>query len=648
MRVERAYKAANTDDRQRGLNSNHTGVKRVPEIALVNMPFGLLFAPSIAFAQLRAAATRRLGGRISIRECHATFDAAAFVGGETAYGLAHSAQGFLSHFGEWFFSAAAFPDAPDNTEAYLARYYFDDSEESRLATYLARNLRPHVRGFLDSVIDRHCLLSADVVGFTLLFFQTTASLALARRIKERKPGTLMILGGPGCEGEIGLELLRRAPWIDYVFSGPALVSFPLFLERLLDTGGGSKCANGQGVFSGNDAWRSTASDAAGNSGMAMLGPQTDINDWQPLDYEPFLEQLAGARRMASRKPVLLFETSRGCWWMSKGGACSFCGLNNPQCGWQAMEPERALEYIQSLLRYAGRASCFVAVDSIMPRDYPEKVFGRLRASAAARFKYEVRPDLSGRDLDCLVAGGVAAVQPGIESLSTRTLRLMGKGLSAFDNLKFLRECTGRAISVEWNLLLFTPGEKQTTYETYIHIMPRLFHLPPPLAAYPVMFVRNSRYFRNPAKYGLKLRPHEFYEFIYPFGAQATENLAFFFVDGDFDSDWGDAWLDRINSVIGLWRQRWTGSDGKEPARLCFMPDDGALVYDSRSGRRLIHRLDATSADILHFLDRQADRKEIADRLAGRGCGEAMRSLRKLVELGLVFEEDGKLISLLGS
>ena len=50
------------------------------------------------------------------------------------------------------------------------------------------------------------------------------------------------------------------------------------------------------------------------------------------------------------------------------------------------------------------------------------------------------------------AGGMTSIQPGIESLSTRVLQVMQKGVSAAQNIQLLRWCGEVGINVAWNLL----------------------------------------------------------------------------------------------------------------------------------------------------------------------------------------------------
>ena len=58
------------------------------------------------------------------------------------------------------------------------------------------------------------------------------------------------------------------------------------------------------------------------------------------------------------------------------------------------------------------------------------------------------------------------VQPGIESLATPTLKLMRKGTTAFNNIRFLADCAVEGVKPVWNLLVGFPGELAETYEAY--------------------------------------------------------------------------------------------------------------------------------------------------------------------------------------
>ena len=66
----------------------------------------------------------------------------------------------------------------------------------------------------------------SIIGFTSQYWQQVASLALARRIKERWPDKIIAFGGANCDGVMGQTLLRLFAFVDWAFSGEADISFP--------------------------------------------------------------------------------------------------------------------------------------------------------------------------------------------------------------------------------------------------------------------------------------------------------------------------------------------------------------------------------------------------------------------------------------
>ena len=87
---------------------------------------------------------------------------------------------------------------------------------------------------------------------------------------------------------------------------------------------------------------------------------------------------------------------------------------------------------------------FDSVDNILPREYITDVLPRLQTPEDVTIFYEVKADLKDHEMQVLAEAGVRRLQPGIESLSTTTLKLMKKGTTAFQNLRFLKSC------LRWN------------------------------------------------------------------------------------------------------------------------------------------------------------------------------------------------------
>ena len=612
-------------------------------IALINMPFGALAMPSLGLTQLKAALDREFGADIDVTIHYLNIEFAAYFGNLDHYRHACSDRGFLTGIGDWFFRQLAFPDAEDTTEAYLNRFYFDDSPATRALRDFMIEKRAGAGRFLDAAARDHGLDTADIIGFTSLFSQTVASFALARHLKQMSPAVTTVVGGAACEGPAGREFADRVDAIDYIFSGPATDTFLTFVRHWL-TGERNACDRIDGVLSR----RNRCAEAKGGTAdpdtrpvVALRSKNADSISPLPLDYTTFLAALERHYPEGGPRPVLLFQTSEGCWWAERQ-PCRFCGLNG-MCGrFRALPAKRALSTIRSLFRYAPRVAFLQAVDNVLPPGYPETVFTRLEPPPGLAIQYEVRPALTEAQIAALCRGGVTRIQPGIESLCTSTLACMHKGLTAFDNIQFLKACSRYPIELDWNLLLFAPGEAKDTWQHYLDLIPRLAHLHPPRGAFPVNYVRHSSYFGRAGDYGLDLEPQDFYALTYPFDAMAVRNIASHFVDRRADAERLDRALDALNDAIRTWRRRWLSEDGLGEARLCLLAeDDRTMVYDSRRGRAVTYAIGAMEASLLAFLDHPRSEAEVAAH-----APDAAAHLGHFRQRELLFEEDGQLMSLL--
>lgn len=623
-------------------------------VALINMPFASLSLPSLALTQLASVLAGRFGPRVAVETHYFNLDFARFFGETRFYSHVVADAGFLTGVGDWLFRQCAFPGAEDNADAYFGRFYFEEDEETREMRRVLSEKRGELGPFLDRLIAEHDLGQASVVGFTTMFSQTAASVAMARRLKELNPGIVTAIGGSACHGVMGQELARQVPALDYVFSGSGLVTFPAFVQHCLD---GNRAARDRlnGVFSKTNAalWQPSLKDCGASAPLpdperpvALIGDDLDINADVPLDYGPFLDSFERTFPGREIKPVLLFETSRGCSWAEKM-PCAFCGLNGLHLRYRHMAADRALACIRALFQWVPRCPSFIAVDTIVPRSYLKDVFPVLGAPPGMKMLYEVRPDLSEEEIKVLCDAGVVAVQPGIEALSSGTLKLMRKGTTAFGNLRFLKACSRHPISLDWNLLIGSPGEPEATLRKYMVDIPLFLHLPPPTGVYPIGFVRHSHYFERAAEYGLDLHPQDFYGLTYPFDERALANMAHLFVDRRDRSGGTDAWVAKLNGLVAHWRERWLGADGKPQARLCFLDDPSAsIVYDSRSGEEREQEISPAARRILDHLIRPARLQDVTRALPDLPPSDVERELGYMRQQGWLFEEDGRYLTLL--
>lgn len=277
----------------------------------------------------------------------------------------------------------------------------------------------------------------------------------------------------------------------------------------------------------------------------------------------------------------------------------------------------------------------------MPIDYPRKVFAEITAPAGGCIQYEVRPTLDAEEIRILSDAGVRLLQPGIEALATSTLKLMKKGMTAFQNIRFLKHCSHHPITLRWNLLLFSPGEDDATCEKYLRDIPHLTHLHPPEGAFPVNFVKNSRYLADPTAFGLALQPQDFYGLTYPVDPEALRGLANVFVDRNADEDRQDQWLEALSAAVAQWDARYFGTDGRPQARLLLFEDGGRHgLYDSRDGTETRYWVEPAARDVLLYLETPRRREDVEDAFPG-----VAPVLSELQRRRLLFEEDGRLLSL---
>jgi ribosomal peptide maturation radical SAM protein 1 len=619
------------------------------DIKLINMPFANIEKPAIGLTQLCARLRELYGSRVTVDVNYLNHEFGKLIGPPAYKYIATHQSGLISGFGEWFFRQVAFPDQPDNMDAYLQRFgpYFGQDGLHAFRTIL-QPLRGRLPEILDDLVARYQIDRADIVGFSSTFFQNVASMALAKRLRRIRPDQIIVMGGANCEGIMGAELIGNATMIDYVFSGHSLVSFPKFVEKIL-AGDRAGCDHIDGVFSRQNVQMTPADDEISgetgaprrNSKVADVGAELDINTEIPLDYDDFFASFDRLLPKPGLTPDILFETSRGCWWGERAH-CTFCGLNGGSMAYRAMEPPRAVALIQGLAeRYAHRTGSFECVDNILPREYVDGVFGKLRLPEHVSMFYEVKADLTEYQIAQLAAGGVRRIQPGIEALATSTLKLMRKGTTAFNNIRFLMHCKTHGVDPFWNLLVGFPGETADVYATYLEILPDLHHLPPPSGVFPVRFDRFSPYFTAADEYGLDLKPFDFYEFCYPFPKQSLKRMAYYFQDTNYQAKYLDALAGSISGLreaIARWRAFWASGDATLAPKLRLHPTpEGGVVEDTRSGRPQRIAITTDERGLLYDTVNPIDEQQILSKF-----GDALEAVRRK---RLVFAERGRVMNL---
>lgn len=634
-----------------------------PRLALVNMPFGSLNRPPIGLTQLRAVAEARLGSQIQVSLLHFNLEYGKRIGAEIYQEICHDF--FSCSLGEWLFREIAHPQLTPNDGDYFGRYFPHSAPPDR---QLIADLKAKVARISEELIESYRLDSYDLIGFTAMFAQTNPSIAIARLVKERNPEVTTLMGGATCEGSPGGVLARSISALDFTFSGPGMVSFPLFLEHWLrdrnriphipgvnqahGTSGQSAARPDPATIVGSHTpvtIRTTPPPSGGLRPAVERGADQAIEEYPELDYDDYFDAVDRLFPGESAvKPAVLFETARGCWWGERS-QCTFCGLNGESMAFRAMSPGRAVHTIQSLFdRYATRTRAgFQSVDNIMPKEYLTEVLPLLRPPPSSFLFCEIKANLSDDDVATLAKAQVTAIQPGVEALSTDVLRLMRKGSNAFTNVRLLKSCRRHGVDPIWYILIGFPGEDESVYPAYQAVIPQLFHLPPPGAVFPVRFERFSAYFEDPEGFGLSLEPAEMYRHTLPFSGMDLREFAYWFEDVTADAAYAKntaKWRGPLNDLIDEWRKRW--AHPAVPPRLeldCAASGVEAKVVDTRGSEPLTYEVPRHVVRLLQELEVPLDRQRILG--IGDQRDETEDALQWALTRGLIFAEGSHLLGL---
>lgn len=549
-------------------------------IALVSMPFTATRRPSMQIGLLKALA---VANGFAARGFHFYLDFERLVGHKLCDYLAESTAQLE---GEWLFSLEAFGSAcPREADVYQEVFATDLAplySRTGLTPSDLREVRLKVvPAYLDYLLRKVHWDEFDVVGFTSMFEQNVASIALARRIKQRFPHVLTLFGGANFDGEMGAEYVRAIDAIDYAIVGEADESFPRFLHAL------ARKADPR-LVPGVVSRSPTASAVPPKPSLWNLA------DSPAPDFSDYFEQ-ATALGLSDENSVadisIPFESSRGCWWGQKQH-CTFCGLNGQTMQFRSKPPDRVLNELEEQAR-KYRSFRFLAVDNILSMNYFTEVFDKIAAQRSDfQLFYEVKSNLTRDKIRRMHQGGVRIVQPGIESLDSRVLSLMRKGVSAIQNVNTLRWLNHYGIGATWNMLWGFPGETVADYETQARLIPHLWHLQPPRAFGRIAMQRFSPIFNDARSFPCRVkRPAPCYRYIYPSHLD-LERVAFYF-EYQFADSLPDAAYEPVSRVLTEWQQRWE----RQPwPSLTFRAAPGfTQIWDLRSTELRTWNLEGTEA-----------------------------------------------------
>lgn len=570
---------------------------RQVDVLLAFTPFGIPNAPSLGLSLLKGGLKSR---GIDSQIAYYNLDFVKAIGPELYKLLCGSPE--LRFVAEWVFSQSAFGydrKAHDETLVKLMEeidrarkrsvqpdfpiYLPDLSQDLRERLIQARE---KVEPLINSCVDHVERINPKILGFSTMFSQNCSSLAVARRVKERlgARAPTVILGGSNCEGIMGYTMLKAFPWVDYVCCGEGDKAFFEFATRLLD--------GEEPHVDGIPGHREDAIDE-----FSTPRPVANMDDLPFPDFEDYFASLHSVG-VDIEAPFLTAETSRGCWWGEKSH-CTFCGLNGRFIKYRTKTADRIFRELKYMVERWGPYRFQMADNNLNPNlsFLPELVRSRMKLD----MQFNLKANLNREKLRLLKAAGIQHIQPGIESFSDDTLRLMRKGVTGLQNVWLLKCCREMNIDVSWNLLFGFPEEKASEYERMRHWVPLLTHLEPP-GFQRIHVDRFSPFFECQRELGIcDVRAASQYRLIYPLDDKKLYDLAYFF---DFDYEDGrdpGEYTEGLGTEIKKWISDWNMSIAKPVLPVLHKPTFGRLA------RPFLHMLGAPvpamlGAPFLAYLD----------------------------------------------
>jgi ribosomal peptide maturation radical SAM protein 1 len=600
-----------------------------PKVALVSMPLLSSHMPSFQLALLKPMLERE-GIEVETRSLFLDFG--AFIGWRLNDALADV---YSSLYGEWIWSKAAFGAPPKGSDAaYLKKFGKEIEHIAKKAGVSVKELKAvrseRVFDFLDKAMTQLEWEGFTAVGFSVVFQQLVASLALAKRIKAKHPHIAIMMGGASFEDDIAHEVIAQCDWVDVVHCGDAELTLPDLVRRLHR----KLPLKGLPGAMHRDQGKVTYAGRAPNLENLDLTPAPDYDEYfarrEATGYDGY-EGAAGV--------MLPIETARGCWYGMKNH-CTFCGLNRAGMQFRAKSPPQVLDMLKHLSRRYGTLT-FNAIDNILAPEYAQAVFGAL-ASARTDLKlhYEIRPNVSRAQLKSMQQGGLYSVQPGVESFSTHVLTLMKKYTTAVRNLELLKWTTYYGIINIYNLLYGFKGETEADFREQVKLMRKIPHIQPPNSYAIARADRGSPMFEEPDKNGISnLRPSQCYPFIFPKHFD-LRRISYFFEDDRVPEaqPWEDEWCE----TIYRWQERW--KKGPRPTLTYFKTVGTLSIHDNRSGTYRALRFDDKAAELY---ERCADAQR-ADGLREAYAGDEKwleATLNEMIERDVMVELDGRYLAL---
>lgn len=603
-------------------------------MVLISTPWPLYSRPSIQIGTLKAYLKKKFPD-LKVHAHHFYLKIAEAIG--YRYYRAVSERTWLA---ETLYGALLYPDRFDRIQKIFDR---EAAGKPGLRKINFNTLVGRIRDVSEDFIQRVDWESYGLAGFSICLCQLTSSLYFIRKIKNRFPNLLTVVGGSMFSGDTTGNLFKVFPEIDIMIHGEGERPLGCLVSHLMDSKPHKTLPSGQGIVT---------PESSENAAPVSFNQMEDLSDLMPPDYDDYFNLLKSFSSEKTFFPTLPMELSRGCWWQKKYSGCkftgcAFCNLNLQWNGYRTKRPKQVVSEIDYLTT-KHKALSVAFMDNLLPFKTSRTIFSRIKGLGKDFHLFgEIRATTPRKILTDMRNAGVDDVQIGIEALSTRLLKKLNKGTTAIQNIEIMKHCEMLGIVNSSNLILCFPGSDQEDVDETLYNLK--FILPfRPLRIVHFWLGIGSPVWRHSKFFGIKaVYNHRHYAALFP--PDVVQSMQFMIQAYRGDLGYQKRLWRPVKKKIEAWKSAYDAlHKGPRHEYILSLRDgrDFLIIRQKRlEGEHLTHRLEGTSRSIYLFCLHHRSLKSIVEHFPRISADKIETFLKMMVDKKLMFKENDQYLSL---
>ena len=620
-----------------------TSKKNITKIALISTPWPLYSRPSIQLGALKAYLQTN-DPNLQVDAHHIYLNLAESIG----YRLYHeiSQRTWLA---ETVYAALLYPQRYEAIE----RLFNQETRPQSIAKEIGfKKLTTTVKRATSTFINSCNWGDYLLAGFSVSLCQLTSALYFIRRIKQKFPEIIVVIGGSSLSGSTTQSFFEIFAEVDIVINGEGELAFSQLVKSLNKSTSLAATPAIHGVINPKDKQADQA--------KANFNQMKELSRLPMPDYDDYFSLLKSFKSQSGFFPTLPIETSRGCWWRGTSASaqttpltvehpmgCAFCNLNLQWSGYRTKDPLQVVEEIDQLTTKYKTLSVAIA-DNVLPRKTSKELFENLKKLKKDLHLFsEIRATTPFQELKVMKEAGLQEVQIGIEALSSSLLKKLRKGTTTIQNLEIMRDCELLNITNISNLILHFPGSSEhDVAETLGNIE---FAFPyRPLKAVSFWLGYGSPVWQNPQLFGIRaIYNHPNWSRLFP--PEVSRSLQFMIQAYRGDLGFQKKIWQPVKRKIESWQKAYIQMQKEKPQSSILSLRDGRdflMIRQRRFHRDPInHRLVGTSRSIYLFCFHHRSLRRIRSQFPMFAEDKIIAFLKIMVAKKLMFEENGRYLSL---